>query len=170
MKKQYMLRTCPPDMISKNGFRWPRRGPVSAPDWDQKPECGNGLHGLLSGCGDGTMLSLEPDAIWMVVRIDGQIVDLGGKIKTDRGYVIYSGDRRTATDKIRALCGDGPIVGATVTGGDRATVTGGAWATLSIEWWDCCRYRIAVAYVGEDGIEAGKKYRCESGKFVEATQ
>jgi hypothetical protein len=143
----------------------------------------------------------------MVCRIDGEIVDLGGKIKTDRCTVMYAGDRKTATDKIRNLCGDGPIIGgfvtggygatvtggdyatvtggnvstvtggyrstvsggcrATVTGGYRSTVSGGNGATLSIKWWDGSRYRIAVAYVGEDGIKAGTPYRIEAGKFVE---
>jgi hypothetical protein len=278
-KKQYMLRTCKADMTSHGGFKWPRKGPVVCPDWSPNPECGHGLHGALSGCGDGSLLSWDADAVWMVVRIDGKIVDLGGKVKTDRAYVVYAGDRKTATDKIRKLCGNGPIIGGmatagysgtatagysgtatagdrgtatagdsgtatagdggtatagdsgtatagysgTATAGDRGTATAGDGGTatagykgtatagyygtatagykgtatagykgtatagysgratageygtatagysgiINIKWYDDSRYRIAVGYVGEDGIEAGKKYRCEGGKFVE---
>jgi hypothetical protein len=65
---------------------------------------------------------------------------------------------------------------ATVSGGDCATVSGGDWATvsggdraiLSVKWYDGNRYRVAVAYVGEDGIEPNVKYRCEKGAFVVA--
>lgn len=56
---------------------------------------------------------------------------------------------------------------STVTGGNYSTVTGGYGSTLSIKWFDGNRYRIAVAYVGEDGILPNVKYRVEGGKFVE---
>ena len=40
-----VLRTCSADMTSSGGFKWPKRGPVSAPDWVDNFECENGLHG-----------------------------------------------------------------------------------------------------------------------------
>jgi hypothetical protein len=30
-----------------------------------------------------------------------------------------------------------------------------------IKWWDGNRYRVAIAYVGEDGIEANTAYRLD---------
>ena len=69
--------------------------------------------------------------------------------------------------------------GARVTGGDRSTVTGGDWSTVTggdgstlvVKWWDGFRYRLAVGYVGEDGIEAGVAYRCDDqGRLVRAVE
>jgi hypothetical protein len=57
---------------------------------------------------------------------------------------------------------------ATVTGGDEATVTGGDRAILAVKWWDGARYRLAIGYVGEDGIEPGVPYHCADGRLVRA--
>ena len=54
-----VLRTVGPDRISKKGFKWPKRGPVKCPDWDPKPECGHGLHGLAKGMGDALLLLIS---------------------------------------------------------------------------------------------------------------
>ena len=72
-----VLRTCNANMKAYGGFKWPETGTVSAPDWDPKPECGNGLHGLLHGCGYTNYLSKEPDAKWLVVAVPkGTCVDI----------------------------------------------------------------------------------------------
>ena len=45
-----VLRTCRKvgdRILAYNDFEWPTSGPVAAPDWDQRAECVNGLHGLL---------------------------------------------------------------------------------------------------------------------------
>jgi len=90
--KAYMLRTCAADGTSHGGFKWPASGPVTCPDWDPKPECGNGLHGLLWGAGNASYLSQSEDAIWQIVEIQ-EWVDIGGdKIKVPSGNVVYSGD------------------------------------------------------------------------------
>ena len=60
---------------------------------------------------------------------------------------------------------------STLTGGDYSTLTGGVGSTLAIKWWDskADRYRLAVGYVGEDGIEANVAYRCDDeGNLVRA--
>jgi hypothetical protein len=127
------LRTCDPDMTSMNGFRWPESGPVEAPDWDPKPECGGGLHGFKWGEGNGGFADWGPDAKWLVVEvIEGTEVDLGGKVKFPAGNVVFCGDRRGATDYILSHGGMGrAVMGATITGGDHETVVGGYRAIVT---------------------------------------
>lgn len=40
--------------------------------------------------------------------------------------------------------------------------------TIIIKWHDGNRYRLAVGYVGEDGIKPDTPYRVQDGKLVEA--
>ena len=131
--KTYMLGTCAADMTSHGGFKWPTKGSVKCPDWSPRAECGNGLHGLLMGAGNGNYLSRDPDAIWLVVEIDAKaVVEIGGKIKVPAGRVIFAGDKFTATEKIiglganRATC-----VGATAMAGDRGTAMAGDLGTAT---------------------------------------
>ena len=85
--KAYVLRTVKEDHTAYGGFVWPKSGHVKALDWDPNPECGNGLHGWLSGRGDSS-LAIGP--IWLVVEVDPtQVVDLDGKVKFPEGNVIY---------------------------------------------------------------------------------
>ena len=88
-----------------------------------------------------------------------------------------AGHRGTATagDDGTATAGDGGTATAghrgTATAGDDGTATAGDGGILSIRWWDGNgnRHRIAVGYVGEDGIEANKPYRVDNhGKFIPA--
>ena len=90
------------------------------------------------------------------------------------------GGTATAGYRGTATAGEGGTatagVGGTATAGDRGTATAGEGGTatagdrgiLNIRWWDGNRYRITIFYVGEDGIEPDKMYRCESGKAVAA--
>ena len=64
-----MLRTCAADGSSYGGFKWPKSGPVTCPDWKPEAACGHGLHGLLWGAGDGSLLDWPESAAWLVVRI-----------------------------------------------------------------------------------------------------
>ena len=88
------------------------------------------------------------------------------------GGTATAGDNGTATAGYRgtATAGDNGTATAgdygTATAGYRGTATAGYGGTLIFEWWDGNRQRIATAYVGEDGIEAGVAYRCENGKPV----
>lgn len=190
--KAYLLRTCDPFMKSYGGFRWPEKGLVEAPDWNPDLKCRNGLHGWLWGEGDGRLGDWSPGARWLVVEVDAaSVVDLGGKVKVPRGIVVHVGDRKSATDDIIARGATGAVIGATLTGGHGATLTGGYRATLTggndatltggdfatliggdgaalCGWWvDGARRRLAVAYVGEDGIKPGEPYRVDDrGRFV----
>jgi len=74
---------------------------VEAPDWDPTPEYGHGLHGLLWGVGDSDLLDWAPEAKWLVVEVDADvIVDLGDNVKFPRGTVVHCGDRLSATKYI----------------------------------------------------------------------
>jgi hypothetical protein len=132
-QKSYILRTCDENLKSYNNFQWPSSGPVECPDWDPRASCGNGLHGLLNGEGDGTLLSWDPTAQWMVVEVDpADVVNLIGKVKFHRGVVIHVGDRQSATDLIQQLCpASRAVVGACSTAGDGDTATAGDSGTAT---------------------------------------
>jgi len=71
-------------------------------------------------------------AKWLVLSVDTDtILHLWGKVKFPRAEVIHVGDMKSASDVILATGFIGPVIGATVTGGDYATVTGGDCATVT---------------------------------------
>jgi hypothetical protein len=133
-----VLRTCSANMTSYGGFKWPKRGPVSAPDWIDNFRCGNGLHGWLWGEGDDTLGHVDtPKAKWLVVRVLASEVRHGaghliGKCKFPRGYVVHCGDRKSATEYIMRHGASGKaVIGATATAGDYGTATAGDYGTAT---------------------------------------
>jgi len=180
--KVLVLRTCNLDMTSYGGFTYPTSGLVSAPDWSPQPTCGGGLHGLLWGCGNGSLLRSEQNAVWMVLEVDAStLVDLDGKVKFPFGDVVYCGDVHAATSYIaeRAPATGLPIVGYTATAGDAGTATAGYAGTatagyagiLVFRYWDqdCDRWRLTVGYIGEGGLESGVSYRLNAAHEIVAT-
>jgi hypothetical protein len=212
------LRTCEKDGTSTNGFKWPKRGEVFAPDWDKTPECGYGLHGLLWGQGDGLLLNWSTDAAWIVFAAS-RWVDIDGQTcKVRKARVVYFGNRKDATDLVcryapngtvcvgafvmagysgTATAGDGGTATAgdsgTATAGDGGTATAGDWGTATVgyggtatagDWgtatagdsgtiairhYDGSRYRLAVGYIGENGLKPNTAYKLDDkGNFVEA--
>ena len=131
--KALVLRTCDANLRSHGGFQWPKSGPVECIDWNPKAECGNGLHGLLWGEGDGTLLSFESSAVWMVVEIDPTLsVGLEGKIKFQNGNVVFAGERFAAVAFLSERADPGrAIVSGTATAGDRGTATAGDRGTAT---------------------------------------
>jgi hypothetical protein len=93
-----VLRTSDKDLRSYNGFQWPEKGPVSCPDWDPAPKCGNGLHGLMWGDGDASLLSSSADAKWQVVKVEeSKIVAINNqKCKFPEGEVVFTGSMADA--------------------------------------------------------------------------
>jgi hypothetical protein len=127
-----VLRTCSADMTSHGGFRWPESGSVECSDWIPEPVCGYGLHGLLWGEGDGSLLDWASDAKWLVVEVDaGGVVDLKGKVKFPRGSVVHCGDRLSATAYLSERAPGRAIVGGTATAGDHGTATAGDHGTAT---------------------------------------
>ena len=252
MKYTYIIRSCNPDMTSRNGFLWPASGLVKADDFLPTNRCGNGLHGLRLNQNNpviwyenGKLLLLKvdekkivdlddkckfPEAIVIKtfddmaslisylynknINIEGmyrrtQISDksdksvkwIGGHYSTLTGgnnstltggfystltgehgskltggkySALTGGDRSTLTggDYSKLTGGDySTLTGgydSILTGGKYSTLTGGDRSTLSIQYWDKNKYRIAIAYVGENGILPNVKYKVnDKGKFVE---
>jgi hypothetical protein len=106
-----ILRKCKKDGSARNGFVYGKTGDtVTAPDWDPKPECGNGLHGLKQGNGDWNLLEGDD---WLVIEADEKdIVDIDNeKCKFRTGKILYRGDKEglhqyasvMATDSVPAF-------------------------------------------------------------------
>ena len=92
VKKVLILRSCDKDMKGHGGFQWPTSGWVSCPDWNPKPECGGGLHGLLWGEGDYGLMNNDSNN-WLVFEADAdKVVDIQGKVKVPEAVVVFHGD------------------------------------------------------------------------------
>ena len=143
----------------------PESGSVTCPDWNPKPECGGGLHFLLWGIGDYSLLDDKPDDKWLIIEADeSTIVDLGGKVKAPRATVLFAGDchaalrfldertpddavlngkKREVTRGLRAATASGYLGQATASGkclavslNDTASLQGVAGACLIASYWD----------------------------------
>ena len=102
MKTALVLRTCTKDMrgicSQSAAFVWPESGPVEAPDWDPKPECGGGLHFCINpaGCDDfrdgveDRYVACLVDPKDIVVHPNPKYPD---KIKVKKCKVLYECDR-----------------------------------------------------------------------------
>lgn len=129
-----VLRVCRPDMTSRGGFVWPAEigAEVSAPDWNENKECGNGLHGWLYGQGDISCVSYweDEDAKWMVLEVpSAEIVVLEGKCKFPSARVRFVGTKSEAAEFIianepKAL--SLAVIGACMKVGDDAAASVGA--------------------------------------------
>jgi hypothetical protein len=129
-----ILRTCKSDMSSYNGFIWPTKGPVECPDWDPKPVCGNGLHGLLWGMGDSSLMDWDEDSKYFVVEVNEEdVVKIDdSKVKFPRGVVVFCGDRKGATDLIVSRAPVGTVVhGASIVVGDKCNAVVGDYGTAT---------------------------------------
>ena len=193
----FLLKTVKADGAAWGGFRWTldEGAEVIAPDWDPTPVCGGGLHGLLNGAGNGSLINWSTDAIWIVAEIpdDETVVDLDGKVKVRRCIVRHVGDKTSAPEFLAAHGHtEGVVYGTatagvsgtatagvsgtatagdygTATAGDYGTATAGERGTIIIAWWDSelGRRRWVVGEVGIDGIVADTPYRVVDGALVE---
>ena len=120
----FVLRTCEHNMHSSYGFFWPESGPVECSDWDPKPKCGHGLHGLLHGEGDGSLLDWDLAAKWLIVEVENY-TDLDGRVKFERGNVVYCGDHARAVAILQEVYPDAAVVGGTATAGYGGIATAG---------------------------------------------
>ena len=186
-KKHLVLKCLAPGFTAYGGFQWPSEvgAEVVAPDWQPTEECGKGLHGWLNGEGDSSVADHfhTSDAKWLVLEVPS-FVELSGKVKFKSAKILHVGSRgecaryiweRTKAPRILGLeliGGDhSTLTGgyrSTLTGGYRSTLTGGDDSELRIRYYDS-RWRTAIAYVGENGIEAGVAYKLnDNHEFVRA--
>mgnify|MGYP000888624733 CR=1 FL=1 len=82
-----------------NNFTWPEEfgASVTVENWDARPSCGGGLHGLKWGYGDENYLrSTCEDLVWQVVEVvESDLVDVQGtKVKFPKCTMILSTDDR----------------------------------------------------------------------------
>jgi hypothetical protein len=98
--------------------------------------------------------------LWFAEICDAREARVGYHGTATAGYrgTASAGDDGTATAGYRG----------TATAGDDGTATAGDDAIIAVKYWDGSRYRLAVGYTGEDGIEPGKAYRVNAGRLVEA--
>ena len=75
-----------------------------------------------------------------------------------------SATRRTHSTTTPPPRGSSPS--STPFAGDEGTATAGYRGEIRIRYHDGTRYRLAVGYVGEDGIEADTPYVVSGGKLV----
>jgi len=107
------------------------------------------LGDLVNEVANEQRLSVEKKGLKLEVKVDGGPPggEAGAQIHADRG-------------KIKQV-----IINLL----DNAVKYTPAGGEIRIRWWDGVRYRLAVGYVGEGGIEPDTKYRVEAGMLVKAT-
>ena len=132
---RWLLKTVAADGGAYGDFVWPLEvgAEVAAPDWSDAPKCGGGLHGLLDGRGNGTLLSWSPGAVWLVAEVpaDAHLVDLGSKVKVDRCVVAHVGDQASAIGFLADQGQVDGVVGARVVAGYYGTATAGYRGTAT---------------------------------------
>ena len=95
-KKVLVLRTCDENLKSRHGsFQWAAvGGETIAPDWNNSPECGNGLHGWLWGCGDWSLKDGSKNPKWLILEVDAdEIINLAGKVKFPKAKTLLVVDK-----------------------------------------------------------------------------
>jgi len=96
----YVLCTSKSEHSTYNYFPYPKLGSVEHPNWSAEPKTGNGLHGLLLGCGHACLVDWSEGAQWVLVKVlKIDIVELCGQVKFPRGDVIFSSQNRVETIK-----------------------------------------------------------------------
>jgi hypothetical protein len=100
---------------------------------------------------------------------NGGVATAGANGRATAGYggraTAGAGGTATAGDDGTATAGEGGLATAGIGGTARA----GDGGTLAVRWWDGQRLRLAVGYVGEDGLVPDVRYRVDAaGQFVRA--
>ena len=177
-----VLRCCRHDFTSRDGFQWKKKGTVTAPDWEHRPYCGNGLHGWKHGEGDHSVWEHYESDVWMVLAVKTKsIVELDGKVKFPTCRVLFTGKREVATALIKEHYPAARVIYGTATAGENGTATAGNYGTatagyngtatagyngtatagengiIQIKLYDHAarRHRIVIGYIGENGLENG---------------
>jgi len=192
MKYEYIIRTVRKDFTSYKNFQWPKSGQVKANDFKPTSECGNGLHGLRIGQQNSGVW--YDDGIVLLLQVPAStIIDLDDKCKFPECKIVMSGNMNDVTNylynkniNIERLYRRSQIsnksekwIGgynstltagndSTLTAGHFSTLTAGDGSTLIYRYWDGNKYRLAIAYVGENDIKPNQAYKVNNkGEFYE---
>jgi hypothetical protein len=129
------VKTVDADGRAYGGFQWPLQvgAVVVAPDWNDQPSCGGGLHGLPWGEGDGTLLNWGKTARWIVFEADvNECVLFEGKGKCQSAIIRCVGTRAEAVAYLHQHGKPGAaIVGGAATAGDHGAATAGDYGAAS---------------------------------------
>jgi hypothetical protein len=135
-KKVLGLRTVDKDRKAYGDFVWAAKGYVEAIDWQPTTKCGHGLHALIKGEGDGTLLASNSDDLWQVVEIlESEIIDLKGKGKFPRCNVLYTGKKDIAVKKIQSAYPEAIVVYGQATAGDNGQATAGNYGQATAGYY-----------------------------------
>ena len=86
-----ILRKCNYNGYSSRNFYYGNAGDIATcPDWNPKPECGNGLHGLKEGNGNWALLEGDD---WLIIEAnDEDVVNIDkDKCKFRTGKILFRG-------------------------------------------------------------------------------
>lgn len=140
-KKDYIIQSLCPDMTLFWGFKWPKKGKVVDPDWNLDPYCKGVVLGSLNGERGLSNLDWSIDCVWCVAEVDKKKgIELkgaaGGSWKFPKAKVVFSGNRKDATDFLLSKIGwDKPVEGCYKIGGYKSNLLGGNHSTLSAGSW-----------------------------------
>lgn len=143
---------------------------VTAPDFKPTWQYGNGLHGLPWGEGDGSLLDWTDKATWIVFAAPkNDVIVFDGKARCRTAIVKCVGTKDEAIAYL-AKYGKPGVYGDKTASGIGGEATAGKKGTIIIHWKDGDRVRVAVGYIGEDGLLPNIAYRFDATvkKFVEA--
>ena len=178
------LRTCKKDGSSYNGYKWNLEiGAINeAPDYNDRAECGGGLHGIKNGIGDADYLDFSDDAIGVVFSADADIIEFNGKAKVCKATIEFVGQLHECAAYIREQTGLDGIIKQTATAGDegtatagdegtatagyKGTATAGNKGTIIIKYWNGKQYKYKIGYTGED-VKPNIKYRLNDNNEFE---
>ena len=172
-----VLRFCGDNGSSRGDFKHPLAVGeiVTAPDWNDKPECGGGIHGWPWGIALGDGKEADWSARWQVYGVaPNNTVDLGGKCKFKTGILRYIGDWHGAI--IFILSGQIAWVqqfarGAASATGDRgaAIVTAlsgraraGEFGCIALGWWNATAKRAEMRCA----LTGGKNGKQRAGVLI----
>lgn len=85
-----MWKRCIKDNVASNEFVYPKNGIVKAKDWDNKVECGGGLHGWTEGFEEYFDKDLKGNMVVMLVNKDDGFITLRDKVKFKKGKVLLN--------------------------------------------------------------------------------
>ena len=127
------LRTCKKDGTSYKGYKWNLKiGAVNvADDYNDRAECGGGLHGIKNGIGSAGYLDFSDGYIGVVFSAD-EYVDIDcEKSKCREARVEFVGELKLCADYIHNQTGLSGIICQVATAGDRGNATAGDRGTAT---------------------------------------